>query len=232
MGKKMRSWGSVFRRAFPATVPVLTGFSVLGLAYGILMSSKGYGPEWSLLFSATAFCGSMQFVAVTFLTGAFAPVPAFLLSLMVNARHLFYGLSMLDKYRGVGRRKGFLIFALCDETFAINSTALVPEDMAAGDFYLAVSLLDWLYWVAASFLGGVLGNFLAVNTKGLDFALTAMFVVLFLEQMKTRKNAFCGLTGILAAVLSLMVLGGDNMVIPAMALILAVLLGGRNKLCD
>lgn len=154
------------------------------------------------------------------------------MSLMVNARHLFYGLSMLDKYRGTGKVKGFLIYYLCDETFAINSSAQVPDGMEAKDFYWAVSLLDMLYWVIPSFLGGILGSFLTINTAGLDFALTALFVMLFIEQLKTRKNAVCGVFGVLAAGASLAVFGADNMVIPAMVLIFAILLGGRKQLCD
>ena len=219
------------RAAFPVTVPVMTGFLVLGIAYGILMQTKGYGPLWSALMSALAFGGSMQYAAITLLTTAFDPVQAFLLSVMVNARHLFYGLSLLEAYRGMGRARPFLIFALCDETFSLVSTVEPPEDVAPRDFYVAVTLLDYLYWVGGTALGGLLGRFITFDTTGLDFALTALFVVLFLEQWKKPENRPSGLIGIGCAAVSLAVFGPDKLVIPAMALILAVLLGGRKRLC-
>ena len=144
--------------AFPLTIPVFTGFLVLGMAYGVLMQTNGYGAFWSTLMSAVAFCGSMQFAAITLLTSAFDPVAALLLSIMVNARHLFYGISMLGKYKGLGRKRFFLIFGLCDETFSIASTAQPPEEVDRGSFYFFVTLFDYLYWVGGTLLGGLLGS--------------------------------------------------------------------------
>lgn len=219
------------KAAFPATIPVLTGFLCLGMAYGVLMQTKGYGPLWSTLMSAVAFCGSMQFVAITLLTTAFDPLQAFVLSIMVNARHLFYGLSLLEKYKGLGKVRGFLIYVLCDETFSITSSVEPPEGVERREFYFFVSLLDYLYWVCGTALGGLLGGYITFNTAGLDFALTALFVVLFLEQWKRAKNRPAGLIGIGCTALSLLVIGPNGLVIPAMILILAVLLGGRKRLC-
>lgn len=227
---RSKRWGRALRAAFPVTIPVLTGFLCLGLAYGLLMQTKGYGPLWSTLMSAIAFGGSMQFVAVTLLTTAFDPIQAFLLSVMVNARHMFYGLSMLEKYRGLGKVRGFLIYVLCDETFSLVSTVEPPEDVERKDFYFCISLLDYLYWVTATALGGLLGSFLTFDTTGMDFALTALFVVLFLEQWRKPENRPAGVVGILCAAGSLLVFGADNMVIPAMVLVLAVLLGARRRL--
>ena len=223
-------WSRAFRAAFPATIPVLTGFLCLGLAYGVLMETKGYGPLWSTLMSAVAFGGSMQYVAITLLTTAFDPLQAFLLSVMVNARHIFYGLSLLDKYKGLGKVRGFLIYVLCDETFSLVSTVEPPPEVERRDFYLCVSLLDYSYWVVATALGGLLGNFLTFDTTGMDFALTALFVVLFLEQWSRRENRPAGVIGIACAAVSLAVVGADNLVIPAMVLILVVLLSGRKWL--
>lgn len=231
MKTKPHPIGAAFRAAFPVTLPVLTGFLVLGLAYGVLMATKGYGPLWAGLFSAVAFCGSMQFVAITLLTTVFDPFQAFLLSLMVNARHIFYGLSLLEKYKGLGWKRWFCICTLCDENFSLTSTVEPPEGVDRGTFFFAVSLLDWLYWVVSSILGGVLGNFLTFNTTGLDFALTALFVVLLLEQVRKRENRPAAVIGIAATVVSLLLFGADNLVIPAMVLILVVLLAGRRKLC-
>ena len=228
-------WGKALRAAFPHTIPVLTGFLALGVAYGILMQTKGFGVGWSVLMSAVAFGGSMQFVAITLMTTAFDPVQALLLSVMVNARHLFYGLSMLGKYKGMGKLRAFLIYTLCDETFSIVCSLEPPEGMARKPFYFWVSLLDYAYWVFGTFLGGIVGNLLTFDTTGLDFVLTALFVVLFLEQIQKKENRASGFIGLGAALVSLLTVGRlfgqDNMVLPAMALILILLTLGREKLC-
>ena len=225
-----RSLGRTLAAAFPHTVPVLTGYLVLGMAYGVLMQAKGYGAIWAFLMSAVAFCGSMQFVAITLLTGAFDPVGAFLMSLMVNARHLFYGVSMLGKYRGMGWAKVPLVYTLSDETFSIVSSVEPPEGMRARDFYLAVSGLDYIYWVSGSVLGALAGKFIRFDTTGLDFALTGLFVVLFIEQVKNPENRRSGVIGMACTVAALAVFGADKLVIPAMILVLVVLLLGRKKL--
>jgi len=225
-------WKRTLRAAFPVTLPVMTGFLVLGLAYGILMETKGYNALWSTLMSALAFGGSMQYVAITLLTTAFDPMQAFFLSVMVNARHLFYGLSLLEKYKGLGKVRAFLVFALCDESYSLISTVEVPEGVEPKDFYFGVSLLNYLYWVSATAVGGLLGNFITFNTAGLDFALTALFVVLFLEQWKKRENRFAGIVGIGCALAGLLIFGPDNMVVSAMVMMAAILLGGRKRVCS
>lgn len=218
--------------AFPHTLPVLAGFSVLGIAYGVLMQTNGYGVFWAVLMSAMAFCGSMQFVAITLLTTVFNPLQAFLLSLMVNARHLFYGISMLEKYKGLGKVRGFLIYTLCDETFSIASSVEPPLNIEKKYFYFALSFLDYLYWIGGTFLGGLLGSLISFNTQGLDFVLTALFVVLFMEQMKKQDNHISGFIGVVGSVVALVIFGATNMVLPAMIIILLVLLAGRGKICD
>ena len=221
---------AAIRAAFPKTIPVLTGYLVLGIAYGVLMQTKGYGVPWVLLMCCLAYCGSMQFVAITLLTTAFDPIQAFLMSLMVNARHLFYGVSMLGRYRGLGAAKGVLIYTLSDETFSIVSSVEPPTDVPKKDFYLAVSLLNYGYWAAGSVLGAVAGRFITFDTTGLDFALTALFVVLFIEQVTNPQNRMSGVIGLVCSAAALAVFGAGNLVIPAMVLILAVLLIGRKKL--
>ena len=221
--KKRGELARAFRAAFPSTIPVLTGFLSLGFAYGVLMKTKGYGVQWSVLMSALAFCGSMQFVAITLLTAVFDPLQAFLLSLMVNARHLFYGLSMLDKYKGAGKLRAFLIFSLCDETFSIVSCTEPPAGVEKRWFYFAVSFLDYIYWIAGTLVGGLFGGLVQFDTTGLDFVLTALFVVLFLEQWRKPENRVSAVIGLAATALSLVVFGQDNFVIPAMLLVLLAL---------
>jgi 4-azaleucine resistance transporter AzlC len=210
------------KAAFPHTIPVLTGFFFLGTAYGILMSVKGYGVLWSFLMSAIAFCGSMQFVAITLLTTTFDPVQAFFLSLVVNARHLFYGISILDKYKGFGKIKNFLIYVLCDETFSIICSANPPEAVSPKWFYFFISLLNYCYWVTGTVVGGLLGNLAGFNTKGLDFVLTALFVVIFLNHWETPKNRFPATVGVMVSICCLMIFGKTNFIIPSLIVILAV----------
>lgn len=223
---------AALRAAFPATIPVLTGYLCIGMAYGLLMANAGYGVFWALLLSLLCYAGSMEFVAVSLLTAGFDPVQALLMALMINARHAFYGLSMLEKYRGTGWARPFLIFSLTDETFSLVSTLEPPDGVTRRDFYFWISLLDYLYWQMGSVLGALIGGMLPFDTTGLDFALTALFIVLFLEQWRKRENRPAALIGLGCTAVSLAVVGADRLVIPAMVLILAVLLGGRNKLCD
>ena len=218
--------------AFPRTVPVMAGYLVLGTAYGILMNINGFGIWWALAISVLVYAGSLQYLGITFLTAMVNPIYAFLMSLMLNARHLFYGLSMLEKYRGTGWARPFLIFSLTDETFSLVATLEPPDGVTRRDFYFWISLLDYLYWQVGSVLGALIGGLLPFDTTGLDFALTALFIVLFLEQWRKRENRPAALIGLGCTAVSLAVVGADRLVISAMVLILAVLLGGRNKLCD
>ena len=216
--------------AFPHTIPVLTGFSFLGFAYGILMSSRGYGILWTFLMSTFVFAGSAQYVALTFLTTVFNPLYAFLITLMLNARHLFYGISMLHKYENTGRAKPYLIFALTDETFSIVHSVEVPQDISPTRFYLTISVLNQAYWVMGSVAGGIVGSMISFNTKGLDFVLTALFVVIFTEHWKTKKNRLPEIIGIAASLLCLFIFGAENFIIPAMVLILLILTLGKKQL--
>ena len=219
--------GRVLRRAFlaafPHTIPILAGFLFLGMTYGIFMKVSGFSIWYTVLISVTVFAGSMQFVAVNLLLGAFSPLQTLMLTLMINARHLFYGLSLLSKYRDLGVKKLYLIFGLCDETFSVNCSAEPPEDVDRGWFYFFVTLLDQLYWVAGSALGGLFGESVHFNTQGLDFVMTAMFVVIFLEQWLKEKNHLSSLLGLGLPVLCLAVFGADRFMIPSMLLLLLAL---------
>lgn len=211
------------KAAFPHTIPVLTGFIFLGAAYGILMNTNGYGLEWSLLMSLVVFAGSAQYLAISFLTSPFNPVYAFLMTLMVNARHLFYGISMLDKYKDTGKLKPFLIFGLCDETFSVVYATDPPEDVDDTWFMFFISLLQYLYWAGGTALGGILGTMITFNTNGLDFVLTALFVVIFLGQWESNKDHKPAIIGVLSSVVCLIIFGPDNFIIPSMIVIIIIL---------
>lgn len=217
------------KTAFPHTIPVFTGFTFLGIAYGILMNSKGFGIGWIALLSLITFAGSAQYVTITFLTTIFNPIYAFLMTLMVNARHLFYGISVLDKYKNAGKLKPYLIFGLCDETFSIICSAEPPEDVDQNWFMFFITILDHSYWVCGSILGGLLGSMVSFNTKGLDFVLTALFVVIFIGQWKTQKDHKPAVIGILCSTLCLFIFGQSNFIIPSMIAIIGVLTLGRKK---
>ncbi len=217
----MNNKKAAFFAALPHTIPVLTGYLVLGAAYGILMDSKGFGLFWILLASVFVYAGSMQFVAVTLLAAGFNPLSAFFWTLAVNARHLFYGISMLKQYRGVGNIKPYLIFSLTDETFSIVCSADIPEKVDRKWFYFFVSLLDHIYWITGSLIGGILGSLINFNTKGIDFVLTALFVVILINQWRSTKNHLPAIIGIVSAITSRLIFGSSNsgFIIPAMIMI-------------
>ena len=216
--------------AFPNTIPILAGFLFLGMTYGIYMNVSGFSFWYPCLMSLTIFAGSVEFVAVNLLLGAFHPIQALAMTLMLNARHLFYGISMLDKFRGVGRKKFYLIFGMCDETFSINYTADIPEDVDRGWFMFFVTLLNHFYWFSGATLGGIFGSLINFNTEGLEFVMTAMFVVIFLEQWLKEKDHMSSLIGLGISILCLIAFGADNFIIPAMLAILGVLTFMRRPL--
>ena len=216
--------------AFPHTLPILAGFAFLGFAYGLYMSALGFSFLYPTLMALCIYGGSLEFVAAEMLLGSFAPLSALLASLMIQARHLFYGIAMLEKFKGTGRKKPYLIFGMCDETFSINCTAEIPEDVNRGWFYFFVTLLNQIYWVLGATAGGLVGGLIRFNTEGLDFVMTAMFVVIFLEQWRKEKRHDSAAVGMAASVVCLAIFGADNFLIPTMVCILAVLTALRRPL--
>ena len=219
----MREKKKAFRAAFPKTLPICAGFGFLGMAYGIYMNSKGFSFVYPMLMSLTIFAGSMEFVAANLLLSTYQPLYAFALTLMVNARHLFYGLSMLDKFKGTGKKKWYLIFGMCDESFSINCSTDIPKDVDRGWFMFFVTILNQAYWVIGSTAGGIIGNFIKFDTKGLDFVMTALFVVIFLDQWFQAKTHVPAITGIGITVFCLVMFGPSHFIIPSMIGILLVL---------
>ena len=208
----------IFKRALKDTFPVLTGYLVLGFGFGIIMKSNGFGIAMTAAMSLLIYAGSMQYAAIGLMTGGASLLTVGLTTLMVNARHLFYGISMLEKYRDAGKCKPYLIFGLTDETYSLVCTD--PVGIGAeerGGYYLLVTLLNHLYWVGGSVLGAVAGAVLRFNSEGIDFALTALFLVVFLEQWLTTETHGPALIGVGASVVSLLIFGADSFLIPTMA---------------
>lgn len=217
--------------AFVYTLPMLAGFWFVGVSYGLYMHSMGFPFWYPGVMAAVIYGGSLEFVTVAMLVSPFAPVQTAAVALVVQARHLFYGLSLSEKYRGMGWKLPFLIFWLCDETFALNYTARVPEGEGRGWFYFFVSGLNYLYWVTGSLLGGLLGEGLSgVNLAGLDFVMTAMFVVIFLEQLFREKTPWPALLGIALSGGALAAFGPDRFMLPAMGAIVLALTMFRRPL--
>jgi len=215
---------AALRAAFPKTIPILAGFLFLGMTYGIYARVSGLPLWFPILMSIVVFAGSMEFVAVGLLLGAFHPLWALGITLMINARHLFYGLSMLDRYRGTGWRKFYLIFGMCDESFSINYSAEIPDDVDRNRFMFLVTLLNHIYWITGATLGSLLGSLISFNTEGIDFVMTAMFVVIFLEGWLKEKSHVNSLLGLGVTLLCRILFGVDVFLLVAMPVILAVLL--------
>ena len=218
-----------FKAALPHTIPICIGFLFLGISYGFLMRSKGFSFLYPMLMSLFIFAGSMEFVTVNLLLSAFYPLYAFFLTLMVNARHLFYGISMLDKYKNTGWKKLYLIYGMCDESFTINCAVTPPPDIDKGWFMFFVTMLNQIYWVCGSTLGALLGYVIHFDTTGIEFVMTALFVVMFINQWDDAADHKPALTGLGCSLACLLLFGSDNFILPAMALIIVCFLLSRKK---
>ena len=221
---------AALKAAFPCTIPVLTGYFVLGLGYGIYVQSLGL-PVWlPPLMGTVVYGGSLEFVLASLLLSSFSPLSVFLMALMIQARHLFYGLTMLERYKGYGLRSFYMIYAMSDETFSITCSAEPPEGVDRGWFMFFITLLDQFYWVASAFLGAAVGSVLPFSTEGVDFVMTAMFVVIFLNQWEKEKQHYSGLIGLAVPFVCLLVFGAGSFLIPSMVCILVLLLALRKPI--
>ncbi len=209
--------------AFPVTVPVLMGYLAIGMAFGLMLQGIGYNAVWAFFMSLTIYAGSGQYLGVSLLAAGASLSQTAFLTFMVNFRHLVYGLSLLEKFRGMGPRKLYMIFSLTDETYALLSSARPPEGVEEHDFYFAVALLDHSYWIAGSVLGAVLGAALGFDTTGVDFAMTALFLVIAVGQWRAAGSRLPALLGAAATLLSLLAVGAEDMLLPALGIIVLVL---------
>ena len=210
---------SILKKAFTATLPIMAGYLVLGMGFGIILRSKGYGVLWSFAMSTVIYAGSMQYLAIELICGGAGLLTTALTTLMVNARHLFYGISMVEKYKNAGKAKPYLIYALSDETYSLVCVDMDMEEGERNKFCLFVTALDQFYWVLGSVLGSLLGEVISFNTEGMDFALTALFVTVFVEQWLSTRDHAAAIVGVGASVICLVLFGSGSFLIPSMVAI-------------
>jgi 4-azaleucine resistance transporter AzlC len=201
----------------------MAGYMVLGIGFGVLLQDKGYAWWWATLMSITIYAGSMQYVAVDLLAGGAGIIATVLMTLMVNIRHLFYGITMLERYQDTGKKKPYLIFSLTDETFSLVCSPQLPQGVEEHSYYFYISLMNQCYWVLGSTLGALAGTALSFNSEGIDFAMTALFVVIFVEQWEKTKQHLPAITGVVISVICRLIFGASNFLIPSMIGITAAL---------
>ena len=226
----MGEYKKAMRRAFPYTVPVLAGYLFIGAAFGVMFADQGYNVLWAVLMSVVVYAGSGQYLATNFFVPGISILQAVFLTLMVNIRHVFYGLSLVDRYNRFGRKRWYLIFGMTDETYSLICTTGVPEDVDEEKFLLSITLLNQLYWIVGTAIGSLTATVIAFDSTGIEFAMTALFIVMFMELWYRRSNRPAELIGMLSAVLCLALFGASNFVLPTMVLMVAVILLGRKKL--
>lgn len=217
----------VLRIAFVKSVPVMAGYLSIGIAFGLLMQEMGYNVFWALLISLVLYAGSMQFVLLQFLSGGASLLTVAVTTLLVNSRHLFYGLSFMDTFRSMGKKYLYMVHSLTDETYSLLCSYQPQEEEDGKQVMFWISLLDHIYWLVGTALGALAGGLIPFDTTGIDFAMTALFVVIFVEQWKGAKSHLPAIAGLVCGVLSLLVFGADRFILPAMILGIAVLLGSK-----
>jgi len=226
----MTGYKKAFRKAFPYTIPVLTGYLFIGIAFGVMYAEKGYSFLWAILMSLLVYAGSGQYLAVNFFVPGFSFLQVIFLTFMVNVRHIFYGISLLEKFNKMGKKRWYMIFGLTDETYSLLCTTNVPEDVEEDKFLFAISIMNQSYWVLGSAIGAIAGTVLPINSEGIDFAMTALFVVIFVEQWMEKKNRIPEIIGVAVAIIALTIFGASSFVLPAMLAIVALLFIGRKRL--
>lgn len=213
----------VISKAFYRSLPVMAGYIVLGIGFGILLRKAGYGVVWAFAMSCFIFAGSMQYVGISLIAGGAGMITTILTTIMVNARHIFYSISMIDKYKGAGKYKPYMIFALTDETYSLLVDDKGPSEETLNKYRFFVSMFNQCYWIIGSVIGSLLGAVLPFSTAGIEFSMTALFIASFTEQWLTSRDHSSAVTGLICTVLCLIVCGPDNFLIPSMLLITLVL---------
>ena len=225
--EKQNTYKVAYKAAFPHTIPVLTGYLFIGIAFGVMFADKGYNFLWAGLMSLLVYAGSGQYLAVNFFDPSVSFLQVIFLTFMVNVRHIFYGLSLLDKFKVSGKKKPYMIFSLTDETYSLYFLTKTPPDVDEGKFLFALATLNQSYWIVGSMIGALAGTLIPFNSKGIDFAMTALFIVIFVEQWFEKKNRFPAIVGVVASLICLLIFGKDSFILPSMIVIMVILLSNH-----
>ncbi|HJG48476.1 MAG TPA: AzlC family ABC transporter permease [Facklamia tabacinasalis] len=218
-----------FKFAFPHTIPIMAGYIFLGIPFGLLAVSQGFSPLFAILMSVIIYSGAIQYAAIDVFLASFNPINAIILTLMVGARHIFYGIAMLTKFSKLDSKKYYTIFGLTDETFSVLVSIDVPENLSRDWVYFFITLLNQMYWVSGTVIGVLLGSMITINLEGIDFVLTALFITIFVDQWLNSSSKVPALVGILSGLLCLVLFGANNFMIPAMVFIVGFFLYRFNK---
>lgn len=218
---------NIYLYAFMQSIPVMLGYLFLGIAFGLLLQNAGYHYIWALVCSVFVYAGSMQFVLVTLLSGGVGILYSMIMTLFINGRHIFYGLTFVEKFKNMGKLYPYMIFSLTDETYSVLCSLKVPEGMNDKKLYFLISLFDQCYWITGSVLGAVIGGLITFNTKGIDFSMTALFVVIVINQWQEAKGHLPVLVGALSGIVLLLVLGADVFLLPALTVSAVILMALR-----
>lgn len=214
----------VIKAALTVTIPVMLGYISVGIAFGLLFQKSGYNFLWAAFMSLTVYSGAMQFIAINLLTSGVGLIEIALMTLFVNVRHIFYGLSFIDKFKIMGKKKLYMIFSLTDETYSLLCSSKELVGVSRNSFFFCIAFLNQLYWIIGTLIGSLAGSLITFNTKGIDFAMTALFVVIFIEQWGTYKNHIPVIIGVTSTVLSLLIFGANNLIMPSMLFITVALM--------
>lgn len=210
--------------AFIRTIPVLFGYLFLGIAFGLLIQRAGYNFVWAFFISTFVFAGSMQFVLISLLGSEMSMLSIILMTLSINSRHMFYGLSFIEKFKSMGKAYFYMIFSLTDETYSLLCGTKVPKELNENRVFFSIAFLDQLYWVVGSVIGAILGELILFDTTGIDFAMTALFVVIFIEQLLSAKSYIPAIVGLICGTLSLLLFGANGFILPALIAAISLLL--------
>lgn len=226
----MSGYKEAIVKAFPYTIPVLTGYLFIGGAFGVMFADQGYNILWAILMSVVVYAGSGQYLAVNFFVPGFSLVQAAFLTIMVNIRHVFYGLSLVERYNRFGKKRWYMIFGMTDETYSLICTTNVPEGVDEEKFLFSITLLDQLYWILGTIIGSFLATAIGFSSEGVEFAMTALFIVMFIELWYRRTNRPAELIGLAVSFVCLLIFGANNFVLPTMILIIAILMLYRKRM--
>ena len=226
----MSGYKEAIVKAFPYTIPVLTGYLFIGGAFGVMFADQGYNILWAILMSVVVYAGSGQYLAVNFFVPGFSLVQAAFLTIMVNIRHVFYGLSLVERYNRFGKKRWYMIFGMTDETYSLICTTNIPEGVDEEKFLFSITLLDQLYWILGTIIGSFLATAIGFSSEGVEFAMTALFIVMFIELWYRRTNRPAELIGLAVSFVCLLIFGANNFVLPTMILIIAILMLYRKRM--